>query len=273
MPVVTIICGPTASGKSGLACKLAAEIGGTIINCDSMQVYGGLEVLTACPTQQEKCAIPHLLYNYVPVGAGYNVKRYVDDVAGVLPMVTKPIFVGGTGLYLKALLDGLSVVPDITQDTRHFVDKLLESQGIAGAYCALQKMDPDYAQRLKPNDVARITRALAVVYQTGQSLMTYNRQKQEGLLAGYLRHIIFLKPQRDALYRNCNMRFVHMVNSGALEEVRACVEQGVNSSALGFAELRRYLAGELSMDEAITQAQTKTRQYAKRQITWFSNQL
>ncbi|TDI62007.1 MAG: tRNA (adenosine(37)-N6)-dimethylallyltransferase MiaA [Alphaproteobacteria bacterium] len=283
MPKVILIAGPTASGKSALSLYLAERFDGEIINADSMQVYDCLQVLTARPSQDEMAGIPHHLYGVIPPADAYSVAYWARDAVAciddVLQRGKSAILVGGTGLYFKALVEGLSAVPEIGPTIRKAVRGLIASSGVLAVYDQLTAEDPVMAARLDPADRQRISRALEVIRSTGRSLADWQSdEKQPALLA--LDHDIdlfkiILLPDRDWLYARCDLRFTLMLDQGALEEVKAM--SGLDPQlpamrALGVMQLAAYLADEMTREEAIEKAQTATRQYAKRQMTWFRNQ-
>lgn len=276
-PQAILIAGPTASGKSAAALLLATRLGGTVINADSMQVYRELAVLTARPEPDEMAMVPHRLYGTVPAAEAYSVGRWLEDAAASIAEANGqgrvPILVGGTGLYFKALLEGLSPVPDIPPETRMFWREQSESFGAEGLYRALQSRDPVMAARLRPSDPQRVVRALEVIEATGVSLAEW----QETAGAPVLRSEAVLKlvvaPEREPLYAAIDARFDRMVEEGAVEEVRALVALHLDSGlpamrAHGVRELAAYLAGAVTLEEAVTKAKTESRRYAKRQMTW-----
>lgn len=278
-----LIAGPTASGKSAVALELAHRLGGEIINADSMQLYSDVQVLTARPTVEEMAGIPHHLYGVARVTELYSVARWVGGAEAVMTDVlargNMPIFVGGTGLYFRALLEGLSEVPEIDPGVRNAVRELVDREGALTAYAALQEEDPAMAARLNPADRQRVSRALEVIRSTGQSLALWQGRTTPGPLAladsdGQLGKVV-LMPPRDWLYERCNRRFDLMMHQGALDEVRALPPADENLpglKALGVLPLRDYLAGDCTLEDAIERAKATTRQYAKRQMTWFRNQ-
>ena len=277
-----LIAGPTASGKSALALDLAEALGGTVINTDSMQVYGDLRVLTARPTQGEEARAPHRLYGHSDAAINYSAGMWVADATAVLAEVRAagrvPIFIGGTGLYFKALTRGLSAVPPIPPEVRDSVRARLERDGPEQLHAALAVRDPVAAERLKPRDRVRIARALEVVEATGRSLTEWHRDGLPPLLPPGDTVAVFLAPERATLYGRINARFTAMLDEGALDEVAALAARRLDPllpamKAHGVPALIRHLAGEISRDEAITIGQTDTRHYAKRQFTWFRHQL
>jgi tRNA dimethylallyltransferase len=276
-PMIVLIAGPTASGKSALAVALAQQLGGVVINADSMQIFAGLPILTAQPQQAELASAPHCLYGHVPPAAGYSVSLWLADVAHVLSTLAAAnqpaMIVGGTGLYFRALTDGLSPVPEIPPEVR----QRWRSVGLRVAppdlHAELQKRDPIMAGRLRPSDPQRIIRALEVIEATGQSLAAWQSVPGKPLIdINNVRRIV-VAPPRDVLRTRCDERFEAMLSAGALDEVRAFSQLGVPAAApimgaLGVVPLLAHLAGSLTLDAAATVSKAATRQYAKRQLTW-----
>jgi tRNA dimethylallyltransferase len=277
-----LIAGPTASGKSALALALAEELRGTIINADSMQVYGDLRVITARPTPDDEARAPHRLYGHVDAAENYSVGRWCVDARAALTEAMRggrlPILVGGTGLYFKTLTQGLAAIPPIPADVRSAVRGRLAAEGVAALYAELAERDPVTAQRLMPGDRARITRALEVVLATGRSLTDWHREGMKPALDPDQAIKVFLEAEREGLYRRIDARFDAMLASGALDEVRALKSRGLDPAlpamkAHGVPWLVRHLEGEISLDEAAAEAKRDTRRYTKRQATWFRHQL
>jgi tRNA dimethylallyltransferase len=277
-----LIAGPTASGKSALAVTLAARLGGVVINADSMQVYRDLRVITARPTPDEEARAPHRLYGHVDAAENYSTGRWCRDVADVLDEAARdrrvPIFVGGTGLYFKALTSGLAAVPPIPADIRADVRGRLAADGVAALYNELRERDPKTAHRLMPNDRSRISRALEVVLATGRSLSDWHSDGLPPLIDGATAAKVFITCERAELVRRIEMRFAAMLQTGALEEVRVLAARRLDPTlpamkAHGVPWLIRHLNGEISGDEAAAGAIMDTRRYAKRQVTWFRNQM
>lgn len=277
-----LIAGPTASGKSALALALADRLGGAIVNADSMQVYGGLRVITARPSDEEAAQAPHRLYGHIDAGEIYSTGRWLADVAEALTAITAegrvPIIVGGTGLYFKALTQGLAAVPPIPADIRAQVRGRLESEGVGALYADLIERDPVTAARLMPLDRARIARALEVVLATGRSLSDWHKQGLPPLLNADRAAKVFVTCEREGLVARIERRFGAMLEQGALDEVRALAARQLNPllpamKAHGVPWLIRHLKGELSLDEAAAGSIMDTRRYAKRQFTWFRGQM
>jgi tRNA dimethylallyltransferase len=277
-----LIAGPTASGKSALALESAQKTGGVIINADSMQVYRDLKIITARPTPQEEAGIPHRLYGHIDAAVNFSAGSWVADAAKVLAEVRAqnalPVFVGGSGLYFKALTRGLSAVPPIPPDIREGVRARLEKDGVEALHAELAQRDPQSATRLKPRDRTRIARALEVVEATGRSLTDWHRDGMPPLLPSGEFFALFLAPDRDQLYARIDSRFDAMLESGALGEVAALAARNLDPllpamKAHGVPVLMRYLKGEITLAEAAATGRAETRHYAKRQFTWFRHQL
>jgi tRNA dimethylallyltransferase len=277
-----LIAGPTASGKSALALALAEKTGGIIINTDSMQVYRDLRIITARPTPEEEARLPHRLYGHVDAAINYSAGSYVRDAASGLAEARNagrlPIFIGGTGLYFKALTRGLSAVPPVAAEVREMVRARLERDGVESLHAALALRDPESAARLNLRDRTRIARALEVIEATGRPLADWHREGQPPLLAEGDYQALFLAPDRETLYARIDARFDVMLTKGALEEVEALAARGLDPllpamKAHGVPALIRYLRGEITREEAATIGKADTRHYAKRQFTWFRHQL
>jgi tRNA dimethylallyltransferase len=277
-----LIAGPTASGKSALALDLAQKHGGTVINTDSMQVYRDLRVLTARPTPEEEATVPHRLYGHVDAAVNFSAGSYVTDAAKALEEARvqgrMPIFVGGSGLYFKAMLRGLSAVPPISPDIRDSVRARLERDGVEALHAALARRDPASAGRLKPRDRTRVARALEVVEATGRSIVDWHREGLPPILPQGEFIALFLAPEREALYARIDTRFDAMLKAGALDEVADLAERQLDPllpamKAHGVPALIRHLKGEIALEEVAEIGRADTRHYAKRQFTWFRHQL
>ncbi len=272
-----LIAGPTASGKSSLALALAVRFDGVVINADSMQVYCELPVLTAQPSAAERSRVPHRLYGHVPVSEAYSTGRYLVDVAVELQRARaagkRPIIVGGTGLYFKALLEGLSPVPSVPTDVRERWRSMSDAYGAGAVWQALVDRDPVMAARLDPNDTQRIVRALEVHEATGRSLAEWQAVAGEPLLAVAACVTLRVERTRDDLRARSDQRFDLMMAAGALDEIRALAGQSLSPQlpamrALGVGPLLAHLRGERALAAAVEQAKLETRQYIKRQETW-----
>ncbi len=274
---MALIAGPTASGKTALALHLAARRDVTIINADSAQVYGILPILSAQPTAAEMATAPHRLFGYRDGAAICSAAQWAKDAKAEITMVHNagrlPVLVGGTGLYIRILLDGVAPIPEIDPDIRSNIRALSTQQ----AYNQLRAADPVMAENLVATDSARIKRALEVVISTQTSIATW-RERLEGGIAGEVAlHPLLLLPPRDWLHTRCNIRFSKMMDTGAVAEVEALLAQDIAQDApvmraIGVPEITAFLSGAISRAEAIERGQAATRQYAKRQYTWFRNQ-
>ncbi|EJF91472.1 tRNA (adenosine(37)-N6)-dimethylallyltransferase MiaA [Bartonella melophagi] len=277
--MVTLIAGPTASGKSKLAFKIAQEKNAIIINTDSMQIYDVLNILTARPTKADTLIIPHYLYGYVSPAFNYSVGQWSSDVEKLLSSFPlKPlIFVGGTGLYFRALLEGISKIPSIPDAIREKWRMRLYKEGAESLYHELLQVDAALCEKIAPQDGQRIIRALEVYESTGKRLSWWQKKKTRSLIAQDCSEKTLLIPPRQLLYERINERFNHMVERGVLEEVIAMKKLMLSPllpamKAIGVRELMAYLDGYKSFEDAIEEAKMQTRRYAKRQMTWFNNQ-
>lgn len=282
-PDAILIAGPTASGKSKLALQQALHWGGEIVNADSMQIYPVLNVLTARPSQGDQAIVPHHLYGFAPVDRPFSVaqwlKRANSEASEIWERGKLPVFVGGTGLYFKALEHGLAEIPDIPADIRQGIRSDLLRGGSEKLHERLQHLDPAGAARLNPGDSQRIARALEVVTATGQSLLEYqNRPTSPSVLSGKSVVKTVLLPPRSTLCERIDERAEWMIGNGAMDEVMELLKLDLSSAlpvmkAIGVRQLALYLDGALSLDETTVEIKTATRQYAKRQSTWFRGQL
>ena len=272
-----LIAGPTAGGKSAIAARLARELGGIVINADSMQVYRDLCILTARPTAEEDVDAPHALYGFVDGRDAYSAGRYAADAAAAIRQARerglRPIVVGGTGLYFKALLDGLSPMPAVPDEVRARWRAEAAAAVPGELYGKLRARDPQMAERLAPGDTQRIVRALEVIDTSGVSLLEWQQSPREPVLREADTIRLVVSPAREELYRRIERRFETMIGEGALDEVSRLAALGLDPTlpimnALGLRPLLRHVRGELERNEAIGEAQTETRQYAKRQLTW-----
>jgi tRNA dimethylallyltransferase len=269
-----LIAGPTASGKSALALALAEHFGGVVINADSMQVYRELRILTARPSPADEACAPHRLYGTVGAAEPFSVARWLEDLRGILAEERRlPIIVGGTGLYFEALTQGLADIPPIPAALRSEVRAL----GTDALHDTLSARDPVMAARLEAGDRQRLARALEVVLATGRSLAAWQSEAAAAPLLplGDVSAFV-LSPPRAELYAAIDGRFAAMMTAGAVDEVRALEALGLPADvpilkALGVAPLQALLAGAMAKEDAVKAAQTASRQYAKRQLTWFRN--
>jgi tRNA dimethylallyltransferase len=277
-----LIAGPTASGKSALALEFADKARGVIINADSMQVYRDLRIITARPSLAEEARVAHRLYGHVDAAANFSVGAWVGDASAALAEARAqnqlPIFVGGSGLYFKALTRGLSAVPPIPPEIREGVRARLERDGVEALHTELARRDPQSAERLKPRDRTRIARALEVIEATGRSLGDWHRDGLPPLLPPGTFTAVFLAPDRDQLYARIDARFDTMIKDDAVAEIAALAARHLDPQlpvmkAHGVPPLIRHLRGEITLEEAAVIGQADTRHYAKRQFTWFRHQL
>ncbi len=277
-----LVGGPTASGKSAFALQVAKSRKGSIINADAMQVYAGLPVLTAQPTPQDRAEIPHLLYEIVDPAEVSSAGKWLERARAAIAQVTAegrtPVLVGGTGLYFEALLGGLADIPAIPEDVRFRIRELYDSLGEETFRTELGKRDPESAKRIARNDKQRLMRAYEVVAHTGKTLGAWHKEASASGLAdiGFSVERYLLLPSRDKLYAACDQRFSTMLERGALDEVKKLMAQNLDPSLpsmkiLGVREIASYLRGERTLDEATAKARQATRNYAKRQMTWFRN--
>jgi tRNA dimethylallyltransferase len=274
---VTLIAGPTASGKSALALRLAEQRGAVIVNADSMQVYKELRILTARPTEAEEARVPHRLYGHRSAVEAYSVADWLRDVASLIAAARADgpplVIAGGTGLYFKALLEGLAPVPDIPAQIRDYWRTRGRSEGAETLHAELSRLDPAMAARLRPSDPQRIIRALEVIEATGRSLSAWQEIAGEAPLREGEAEKIYLSPPRAALYARCDARLDGMVEAGALDEVRQLMALGAPPDrpamrAHGVPHFVAHLRGELTLEAAMERARADTRHYAKRQLTW-----
>jgi tRNA dimethylallyltransferase len=276
-PPLVVIAGPTASGKSALAFALAQQNGGVIVNADSAQIYYDLPVLSAAPTAEERGDPEHRLYGVLdgalPCSAADWAEMARQEIADIHANNRVPILVGGTGLYLRTLLDGIAPVPPIDPDIRRRVREAPVEENRA----KLETLDPEAAAKLKPGDTTRISRALEVVLSTGRPLAQWQKERENGIAGEVELQPIILLPPRDWLYARCDKRFAKMIEQGAVEEVEALLGRNLDPvlpvmRAIGVREISAYLCGEMTLDEAIAAGQQATRRYAKRQYTWLAHQ-
>jgi len=278
-----LIAGPTASGKSAVAIKVARELDGVIINADAMQLYDGLRVLTSRPTEAEERASPHRLYGAVPPGDVWSAGRWLaaarQEIEAAWAQGKVPVVTGGTGLYFKALEEGLSHVPPVPQDIRDRWRERLRAEGAPALHAELARLAPEDAARLEPGDSQRIVRCLEVIETTGKPLSAYFRAaKEASVLKGVDVRRVAIVPPRDELYAVIDARFEGMMAVGAVKEVEALLalklpEDVPVRKAIGVKPLADMLAGELTIVQAVELAKRQSRNYAKRQMTWIRNQM
>lgn len=276
-PPLALIAGPTASGKSALALALAEETGGVIINADSAQVYRDLRIVSARPSEKDEARAPHRLYGYRDGAEACSAADWAADarreIAAAHHAGRLPVLVGGTGLYLRTLLDGIAPVPAIDLEVREKV----RAMPVGQAYASLEREDPQAAVRLRPTDTTRVQRALEVIRSTGRSLTEWQEERVGGIVDEVSLRPLLLLPPRDWLYARCDLRFQNMLSEEGLAEVSSLTKRKLDAAlpvmrAIGVREVAAYLEGALSREEALAAGRTATRQYAKRQYTWFANQ-
>jgi len=272
-----LIAGPTASGKSALALRFAREHNGVIINADSMQVYDGLSLLTARPSAADLNAADHRLYGHVSPDHAYSTAEWLRDVTNVSLAGRTPIFVGGTGLYFTSLTEGLSAMPEIPADVRTYWRGRMEAEGAASLHTVLSDRDPETASRLRESDGQRLVRALEVLDASGRSIRDWQEQREAPLVDLASSRAMVIEPDRQVLAERIAHRFDLMMEQGALAEAERFLARKLDPSlpvmkAIGLRELGAHLNGEISIEEAVMRAKATTRQYAKRQMTWFRHQ-
>ncbi|WP_413205533.1 tRNA (adenosine(37)-N6)-dimethylallyltransferase MiaA [Rhodospirillum sp. A1_3_36] len=277
-----VIVGPTASGKSALALEVARRWTGTVINADSMQIYRDMPRLTARPTPEDEAQVPHALYGILDGAEVCSVGRWLDLARAAVEEVRTqgrlPILCGGTGLYLRAALEGLAAVPAVPDSARIEARRLLAEEGASALHARLRAVDPEMAARLRPSDGQRLARAYEVVMGTGRSLSDWWDEPVTTPPIPGKAGVILVDPPRDAVREACDARMEAMIAEGVLTEVAGFLERGLApdlplSRAVGLPELAAVLLGEMSLDQGLARAQAATRQYAKRQATWVRHQL
>lgn len=277
MPPLALIAGPTASGKSALALALAEAASGVVINADSAQVYRDLRIVSARPTPDEEARAPHRLYGYRGGGDTCSAADWATDAKAAIREAHEagrlPILVGGTGLYIRTLLEGIAPIPGIDPDIRAAVRAL----PIAEAHAALTREDAEAAARLRPTDTSRIARALEVVRATGRPLAHWQAERVGGVGAEITLRPLVLLPPREWLHARCDARFEAILSDDGVAEVRVLLDRHLPVAApvmraIGVREIAAFLRGELTREEALAAGKIATRQYAKRQYTWFRRQ-
>ena len=263
MKKITIVCGPTASGKSSLALQIAQKEQGSVVNADAMQIYKDLTIISARPKEEEMHGIPHLLYGYADAWTQGTVQDWLEKITPVLKEIKNPVIVGGTGMYISALVNGINDIPDVDETIRQSV----------------RNMDIEEVKSIVKDcpftDPQRLRRALEIQLTTGKPLSFFqNQPKKKTINADF--QVIFLNPPRDILYKRCEQRFYQMIEQGGIEEVQKLMElkpTGGVLKAIGVPEIISYLEGNLSKEEMCLNAILSTRHYAKRQVTWFKHQI
>ena len=276
-----IIAGPTAGGKSALALSVAERVGGEVVNADSMQVYADLPTLTAIPGEGDRARVPHHGYASVDGAERHSVAGWLREtgaaVSGIRGRGRIPILVGGTGMYIRAAVEGIAPVPDVPEEVRRRAAAMLEEMGGAAFRRKLAELDPPLAERLEDGDSQRLTRGMEIALATGERLSALQGAAPEGMLPGPIRTVL-VQPPRDELYRRIDRRFPMMLESGALEEAKAFLARGLDPGlplmgAVGLPPLAETLAGRIGLARAVELACRDTRRLAKRQMTWFRHQL
>lgn len=269
-----LIAGPTASGKSALAARIVARHGGVVVNADALQVYSCWRILTARPSVEEDAALPHRLYGHIGRDQAYSVGHWLREVQGVMAEGLRPVIVGGTGLYFSALTEGLAEIPPTPSDVRTLADARMAAEGVGAL---LAELDRVTATRIDVLNPVRVQRAWEVLQATGRGLASWQEETGPAVLPLTEVEPIVLRPGVEWLNARIDQRFDLMMADGALDEVRAELPywnpQYPSARAIGAPELVAHLRGTLSPDEAIAQAKIATRQYAKRQRTWFRNRM
>jgi tRNA dimethylallyltransferase len=279
---ITLLAGPTASGKSRLALEIARKSGGIIVNADSMQAYAELHVLTARPSAADEETVPHRLYGHVSVRERYSVGRWLNDVAATLDEARQSgapaIVTGGTGLYFKALTEGLAAIPAVPAEVHSRVVEDSAGETAEVLHRRLAAVDPEDAHRIRASDRARILRALEVFEATGRSLAAWQERPVKPLIDPVDAERLLVDIDRALLHERISARVSHMIADGALVEAKALAELNLDKDlpamkAIGVGELIDHLAGRMSLDEALAAMRTETRRYAKRQMTWVRHQM
>jgi tRNA dimethylallyltransferase len=279
-PLITLLAGPTASGKSRLALEMAGRTGAVILNADSQQLYADLRVLSARPSAADEAVAEHRLYGVADAADPWSVGRWsraVTPILADLAAVRRPaLLVGGTGLYFTSLTKGLSDIPDVPVEMRDAAAAAFDGDGEAAFRRRLAGVDPAAEARIEVGDRQRLTRAWAVAEHTGRALSDWTAHTTPLLAPGSWTGLV-VEPDREVLYANCDLRVARMVEAGALDEVRALVARGLDAAlpamkAVGVREFAAHLAGETTLAQAVEATRQATRNYAKRQLTWFRNQ-
>ena len=281
MDKIIIIGGPTASYKSILAMELAYKYNGIIINADALQVYQEIPILSAQPSAKDQEQILHKLYGVISGEKVYSVgnwlERAIIEIELAMAMKKIPIIVGGTGLYINSLIYGLAKIPEIDIELRENIRDLYDKMGKESFYNLLYERDVEAAKKININDKTRLIRAYEVIEQTGKSIFHWQEISSIAHFEEEAFLLIIANPKREELYKNCDERFLNMLEEGVIDEIEFLHKNIQDKSlpinkAIGVSELTHYLTGYLSLSEATERAQTATRQFAKRQVTWFKNQ-
>ena len=279
---VIVIAGPTASGKSQLAIDLALEFNGIIVNADASQIYKNIPVIAASPSEEDKNIVEHRLYEYVDNCVHRNVVSWLNDAVVEIKNIWSegkvPVVVGGGGLYIDNLINGTTPIPEISVEIRNRVMSFLEEEGVGALYERLQAEDLKAAEMLNPKDTTRVRRAYEIFLQTGISIADWYQKPMNKKLPEAEFFVIKLLPSKSGLDERCDLRFDKMIESGAIEEVKTLASKNLSKDmpsmrAQGVPEILAYLSGAMTLSDAVELAKIHTRQYAKRQITWFKNKL
>lgn len=277
---VVVVAGPTASGKSALAMDLACKYNGVVINADASQIYKDIPIISAAPNKNDKEKVEHLLYGVLEADVKNSVsdwiKLAVEAIKKVWSQGKLPIVTGGTGFYIESLINGVSPIPETSTATKQKVAEIFDKSGVSGVYEALQKEDHEAAKMVNPNDATRVRRALEIFYDTGISISEWFQKPMLKILPEADFQLILILPELKDLEEKCSKRFDIMLKEGALDEVRALMNKNIAPQmpvmkAIGVPELVSFINGEKIFDEAVALAKLHTRQYAKRQLTWFRN--
>ena len=280
MNPVICIAGPTASGKSAYAVKIARAVGGEIINADALQVYSDLQILSARPTTEEVGDVPHHLFGHVPGDVRYSTGLWLRDVEpliiDILARGKAPVLVGGTGLYFRALLEGMADIPAVPEQVSRQTSERLAQHGIASLRAKAEQLDPMAASRVLGDDPQRLQRIVNVAIGTGQPLSIWQAETHPVVPLRFAR-LCVLTPPRELLYARIDARYEDMLRAGGLEEAKTVFAKGYDQSlpvmkAIGLRQLQTYLDGSGTLDDAVEDAKRESRRFAKRQMTWFRNQ-
>ena len=277
---VFVIAGPTAAGKSKFSLDLAKKLNGIIINSDSMQVYKNLSILTARPTTEEMNNVEHSLYGYVDGGKRYNVEKWCKDASKVIEEIFEknitPILVGGTGLYINTLINGIINIPSIPEEIKIESEKILTKFGKDFLINQIKNIDPDSLNEININDNVRLRRIWEVFETTGKKFSEWKLNENKTFIKNYNFKLILFLPDRKKNYEIVNSRFIKMINRGAIEEVKSLLGENLNESlpvmrAHGVPEIKKYLENDTTLEECIVKGQQVTRNYVKRQHTWWNS--
>lgn len=279
---VLIIAGPTASGKSSLAIAAAQALNGVVLNCDSMQIYKDIPIIAATPNAWEKAQVEHRLFEFYDVTKRGNVVEWLElCVAEIQKLWTEgrlTVVVGGTGMYIDALINGITPIPEVKPEVRQNLRMRLQNEGLIRLYAELKEKDAEIAQKLSPNDKTRIVRALEIIETTGKKVSEWYKTPLIKKLPEADFMVVKIVPSIEVIEQRCRERLDKMVELGALDEIAELVRRGIDETlpamkALGVPELSRVVKGEMLLDKALELAKLHTRQYAKRQRTWLRNKL